>query len=80
MHTKEAHRLAKVGIATIRKLLKQHEMAIHLKERYRMQLRLLRRIAKSTKREAETIKGLIQKLRGDTTPAYPHEINPFGEN
>jgi len=57
-----AHRLAKKGIAAIRQLLKNHEMAFHLKERYRYQMRMLKRIAKGTRREAESLKALILKL------------------
>jgi len=72
-HTQEAQRLAKKGIATIRHLLKNHEMAIHLKERYRKQMRMLRRIVKGTKRETEIIQSLILKLRGEATA--PHEMN-----
>jgi hypothetical protein len=74
-HTQEAERLAKKGIATIRQLLKNHEMAIHLKERYRKQMRMLRRIVKGTKRETELIQSLILKLRGEAPD--PHETNGY---
>jgi ectoine hydroxylase-related dioxygenase (phytanoyl-CoA dioxygenase family) len=74
-HTEAAHRLAKNGIKQLRQLLKNHETAIHLKEHYRKQMRLLRRIAKGTKRETEIIQSLILKLRGDTTP--PTKMNAY---
>jgi DNA replication protein DnaC len=74
-HTEKAHQMAEKGIATIRQLLKNHEMAIHSKEHYRKQMRMLRQIAKETKREAKTIKSLILKLQGSMPHHY--EINGY---
>jgi hypothetical protein len=71
-HTEEAHRLAKRGIKKLRHLIETREMAIHLKERYQKQIRMLRRIAKGTKQEMQIIQSLIVKIRGETP--HPHEI------